>query len=75
MLQAEVKQYGRRTSGSKHGDDYITDLQLLRLLGRGGFANVYEARWQGCQTAVKVIDAALDPRRYLVYYLGYLREA
>lgn len=54
MLQAEVKQYGKRSSGSKHGDDYITDLQLIRLLGRGGFANVYEARWQGCQTAVKV---------------------
>jgi serine/threonine protein kinase len=53
MLQAEVKQYGR-SSGSKHGDDYLRDLQLLRLLGRGGFANVYEARWQGCQTAVKV---------------------
>ncbi|WIA38803.1 hypothetical protein OEZ86_002086 [Tetradesmus obliquus] len=55
MLQAEVKQYGKRSSGSKHGDDYITDLQLIRLLGRGGFANVYEARWQGCQTAVKVM--------------------
>jgi serine/threonine protein kinase len=53
MLQAEVKQYGR-SGGSKHGDDYLRDLQLLRLLGRGGFANVYEARWQGCQTAVKV---------------------
>jgi serine/threonine protein kinase len=48
-----VKQYGR-SGGSKHGDEYLRDLQLLRLLGRGGFANVYEARWQGCQTAVKV---------------------
>ncbi|KAF6262323.1 kinase-like domain-containing protein [Scenedesmus sp. NREL 46B-D3] len=54
MLQAEVQQYGR-SSSSKHGDDYLRDLQLLRLLGRGGFASVYEARWQGSLTAVKVM--------------------
>lgn len=33
---------------------YETDIQLLRVLGRGGFGTVFEGRWQGCRAAIKV---------------------
>jgi hypothetical protein len=47
-----------QTSDGQMEVDDFSSLHLLREIGRGGFATVYTARWQGTVLAVKVFHAA-----------------
>jgi hypothetical protein len=34
--------------------EYLSELQLFSVLGRGGFSTVYAGTWHGSRTAIKV---------------------
>ncbi|KAF6262257.1 kinase-like domain-containing protein [Scenedesmus sp. NREL 46B-D3] len=40
--------------------EYLSELQLYSVLGRGGFSTVYAGTWHGSRTAIKVMRVAHD---------------
>uniref|UniRef100_A0A383VTR4 Protein kinase domain-containing protein n=1 Tax=Tetradesmus obliquus TaxID=3088 RepID=A0A383VTR4_TETOB len=44
---------------------YLQDLELKRVLGKGGFGIVYAGTWKGCPAAVKVMMVPKQQRRVM----------
>lgn len=52
VLQQEI----RRSTAKSHPIEWLNDLVLLEVIGKGGFGVVYRGTWKGATAAVKVRD-------------------
>jgi len=50
VLQHEI----RRTTAKSQAHEWVEELNLTEVLGKGGFGIVYKGTWKGSVAAVKV---------------------
>ncbi|KAF6260015.1 kinase-like domain-containing protein [Scenedesmus sp. NREL 46B-D3] len=66
MLRQQVQRSKDKVRDKENRDSgYIEDLQLHRLLGRGGFGSVFSGNWKGSAAAIKVMYVQMHERQLM----------
>ncbi|WIA40005.1 hypothetical protein OEZ86_013431 [Tetradesmus obliquus] len=66
MLRQQVQRSKDRVRDKENRDaGFIEDLELHRLIGRGGFGSVFSGNWKGSAAAIKVMYVQMHERQLM----------